>query len=247
MAKQNIQSVNWTTIAIVAVLVIGFLFAIFYLYPRETSDKTVSVTGNAVMQVLPDRVVVYAQVLTRSKDSAEEAKNLNAQLSDAILTALIKAGVNRSDIETSGFSVYPEYDWIQDKGQVLKGYAASNSMKITIADFENAGKIVDAVVNNGGLISYINYELSAQKMNEYKAQALAHASQDAKVKAESIVKGLGRTLGDVVSVSASDYNYIPYPIYRAEGATADLKEISTNLPSAKLEVTATVSVTYKIN
>ncbi|MEM3702673.1 MAG: SIMPL domain-containing protein [Candidatus Micrarchaeia archaeon] len=235
-----------TTVAVVAILVIGFLFAIYYLYPKQSSDKTVSVTGNAQMKVLPDRVVVYAQILTKSKDSAEEAKNLNAQISDAVLTSLIKAGVNRSDIETSGFSVYPEYDWIQDQGQVLKGYAASNSMKITIADFENAGKIVDAVVNNGGLISYINYELSAEKMNEYKAQALSEASKDAKTKAESIASGLGKILGDVVSVSASDYNYYPYPIYRAESG-ADLKEISTNLPSAKLDVTATVSVTYKIN
>ncbi|MEM4589966.1 MAG: SIMPL domain-containing protein [Candidatus Micrarchaeia archaeon] len=235
-----------TTVAVVAILVIGFLFAIYYLYPKQSSDKTVSVTGNAQMKVLPDRVVVYAQILTKSKDSAEEAKNLNAQISDAVLTSLIKAGVNRSDIETSGFSVYPEYDWIQDQGQVLKGYAASNSMKITIADFENAGKIVDAVVNNGGLISYINYELSAEKMNEYKAQVLSEASKDAKTKAESIASGLGKTLGDVVSVSASDYNYYPYPIYRAE-ASVDLKEISTNLPSAKLDVTATVSVTYKIN
>ncbi|MEM3408534.1 MAG: SIMPL domain-containing protein [Candidatus Micrarchaeia archaeon] len=237
---------NLTTVAVVAILVIGFLFAIYYLYPKQSSDKTVSVTGNAQMKVLPDRVVVYAQILTKSKDSAEEAKNLNAQISDAVLTSLIKAGVNRSDIETSGFSVYPEYDWIQDQGQVLKGYAASNSMKITIADFENAGKIVDAVVNNGGLISYINYELSAEKMNEYKAQALSEASKDAKTKAESIASGLGKILGDVVSVSASDYNYYPYPIYRAESG-ADLKEISTNLPSAKLDVTATVSVTYKIN
>ncbi|MEM3408400.1 MAG: SIMPL domain-containing protein [Candidatus Micrarchaeia archaeon] len=240
------QQLNLTTVAVVAILVIGFLFAIYYLYPKQSYDQTISVTGNAQMKVLPDRVVIYAQILTRSKDSAEEAKNLNARISDVVLTSLIKVGVNRSDIETSGFSVYPEYDWTQDQGQVLKGYAASNSMKITIADFENAGKIVDAVVNNGGLINYINYELSVEKMNEYKAQALSEASKDAKKKAESIASGLGKTLGDVVSVSASEYNYYPYPIYRTD-AGADLKEISTNLPSAKLDVTATVSVTYKIN
>lgn len=247
MAKKNIQEINWTTIAVVAVIVLGFIFAISYLYPKDTSNKTISVTGTAEMKVQPDRVIIYAQVLTRSKDSAEQAKNSNAEISDAVLTALIKAGVNRSDIETSGFSVYPEYDWTQDQGQVLKGYAASNSMKITIADFENAGKIVDAVVDNGGLINSITYDLSTQKANEYKAQVLAEASRDAKSKAEAIATGLGKSLGDVVSVSASDYHYIPYPIYRAEAAGADVKQVSTNLPSAKLDVTATVSATYKVN
>ncbi len=244
MAKESFP-LSWAIVIGALILVVG-AFVLLNNLSTSSNEKTISVTGNSQMQVAPDRVVVYAQVLTRSKDSAEEAKDLNSQLSDAVMAALLKAGVNRSDIETSGFSVYPEYDWIQDQGQVLKGYAASNSMKITIADFENAGKIVDAVVNNGGLISYINYELSTQKMNEYKAQALADASKDAKAKAESIAAGLGRSLGEVVSVSASDYNYYPYPIYRAE-AGADLKQVSTNLPSAKLDVTATVSVTYKIN
>jgi len=245
MAKQKIQQINWTTITIVAVLIVGFLLAIYWLYPRESQERTISVTGNSEMNVQPDRVVVYAQILTRSKDSAEEAKNLNSQITDAVLGALANAGVSKNEIETYGFSLYPEYDWIQDQGQVLKGYVATTTLKVTSADFSNAGKIVDAVGDNGGLINSINYELSNEKMNEYKASALAEASKDAKNKAESIATGLGKSLGDIVSVSASEYNYIPYPLYRVEAGT-DAKQIATNLPSAKVQVTATVSVVYKV-
>jgi uncharacterized protein YggE len=248
MAKQAIQSMNWTTIAVVLLVILGFLAAIMYLVPKSSSDKTISVTGTAMKSVPPDKVVIYLQVQTRSNTSANEAKDLNANISDAVLTSLLKVGVDRNSIETSGFSVGPEYDWTQDKGQVLKGYLATNSMTVTLTDFNNAGKVVDAGVNAGALVNYINYDLSVSKQNEYKALVLADASKDAKTKAESIASGLSKSLGDLVSVSSSDYNYMPYPIYRAEAgvASSDAKQVATNLPAANLDVTATVSVVYQI-
>ena len=249
MVKQAIQSMNWTTIAVVLIVILGFLAAIMYIVPKQSSDKTISVTGTAQISVPPDKVMIYLQVLTRSNTSADEAKNLNANISDAVLTSLLKVGVDRGSIETGGFSVYPEYDWTQDKGQVLKGYAATNSMTVTLTDFNNAGKVVDAAVDSGGLVSYINYDLSVAKQNEYKATALADASKDAKVKAEAIASGLSTSLGNLVSVSSSDYNYMPYPLYRAMEAgtvSSDAKQIATNLPFANIDVTATVSVVYQI-
>jgi hypothetical protein len=239
---------NWTTIAVVLIVILGFLAAIMYLVPKTSSDKTISVTGTALKSVPPDKVMIYLQVQTRSNTSANEAKDLNANISDTVLTSLLKVGVDRSNIETGGFSVGPEYDWTQDKGQVLKGYVAMNSMTITLTDFNNAGKIVDAGVDAGALVNYINYDLSVSKQNEYKALVLADASKDAKAKAESIASGLSKSLGDLVSVSASEYNYAPYPLYRSmeAGGTSDAKQVATNLPSKNIDVTATVSVVYQI-
>ncbi|MCS7109831.1 MAG: SIMPL domain-containing protein, partial [Candidatus Micrarchaeota archaeon] len=177
--------------------------------------------------------------------SAEEAKNLNAQLYDAILTALIKSGVDRSNIETRGFSIYPEYNWIENQGLILKGYVVTNSFKVSISNINEAGKIVDAIVDNGGLIDSIIYELSDEKLNKYKSEVLSAASKDARIKAEATLKGLGKELGDIISVSTLEYNFIPYPIFRgSDGVPA--KESITNLPPANLEVSASVSVTYKI-
>ena len=247
MAKQQMQ-VNYTQIAMVLIIVIGFLAAIVYLIPKQGAGNTISVTGTARMTVPPDRAVTYLQVVTRSNASADEAKDQNANVSDAVMTALLKAGVDRKDIETEGFSVYPEYDYVQDRGQVLKGYAATNSMKVTASDFDDIGKIIDASVDAGALVSYINYELSTAKLNEYKVSALANASLDARTKAEAIASGLGKSLGSLASVTASDYNYAPYPLYRAESSAgaADAKQIATNLPPGNIDVTATVQVAYEI-
>jgi hypothetical protein len=239
---------DYTLIIVAIIIVAGLLLGAAYLFPKPGGEKTISVTGTAQATVPPDRAVVYVQIVTRSNDSADTAKDLNANISDDVLTALLKAGVDRKDIETQGFTVGPEYDYTQDKGQVLKGYVATNSMKVTVSNFDDVGKVVDASVDSGALISYINYELSLGKQNQYKAAVLANASQDAKMKAQAIVEGLGKSLGDLVSVSTSDYGYMPYPIYRAEASApgVDVKQVATNLPPSNIDVTATVQVTYNV-
>jgi len=239
---------NYTPIIVTVLVVIGVLAAVWLLVGKipSTGENTISATGNAEMSVMPDEAVVYLLVETRAI-SAEKAKDDNARISDDVLTALIKIGIDRKDIETQNFNIYPEYDWTDGK-QTLKGYVASNSMKVTSKDFNNVGKIVDAAVDKGALVNSIDFELSNDKSNEYKTQILAKASQDAKTKAGAIAAGLGKKLGKLVSVSSSDYNYAPYPMFaRSDMAgTAEAKVAATNLQPQNLDITATVSVSYAI-
>ncbi len=241
------NQINLTAVVITALIVVGII-GIIYLgvsSNQGNNERTVSVTGNSEMKVMPDQVVVYIFVQTRNI-SADVAKDKNAEISDSVLTELIKIGIERNEIETENFNIYPEYDWINGE-QKFKYYTVSNYMKVTTKKFDNAGKIVDAAVDNGALVSYINFELSNEKTNEYKALVLANASQDAKKKAESIVLGLGKSLGDVVSVETSDWNYWPYRLYEtSSSAGADVKEVATNIIPKSLDISATVTVVYKI-
>ena len=132
-------------------------------------------------------------------------------------------------------------------------YKATHSIKVQLDSnkMDDAGTVIDIGVDNGALVSYINFELSLTKQNELKAQALNQATQDARIKAESIASGLGKNLGAVVSVSDSSFDYYPWPIYRNDVAygtgIAEAKEaISTNINPGQQEVSARVSVTYKI-
>jgi len=237
------QKINLTAI-IVAVLIIVGLFAIFYLYQSGQNKSTVSATGNFETKVSPDEAIVYLLIQTKGS-SAEQVKNENAKISDDVLTALIKVGVERKDIETENYNIQPEYNWTSGDQKII-GYTASNNMKITTKDFNNVGKIIDASVDSGALVSYINFELSTEKNNEYKALVMANASLDAKHKAESIAAGLGKTVGRIVSVSASDFYYRPYPLYTAE-AGQDVKAVATNIQPKSLDVSATVTVTCEIS
>ena len=236
---------NLTAIIIAVVVIAGILTGIYMLSSR-TAGTTVSATGNFQTKVAPDEAIVYVLVQTKGV-TAEAAKNENSRISDSVLTSLIKIGIERKDIQTENFNIYPEYDW-SNGTQNLIGYAASNYIKVITKDFNNVGKIVDAAVDSGALINYINFDLSIEKSNEFKAAVLANASLDARRKAEAIAGGLGKKLGALVRVETSDYNYYPVPLYRAEEAAADVsvKSVATNIQPTNLDITATVSVTYKV-
>ncbi|MEK6886431.1 MAG: SIMPL domain-containing protein [Nanoarchaeota archaeon] len=237
------HQLNWTAIIIALIALVGVIGVVSYVTP--STDNTVDVTGSAQVTVPPDQVVVYAQVLTKAI-LADDAKNMNSEISEKVINALKAIGIESKDIETENYNIYQDCEWTQI-GQSCKGYAASNSIKIKSKEFNNAGKIVDAVVDSGALVSYINFELSLEKQNEYKKTVLADAAKDAKSKAEALASGFGKRVGKLVSVSSSDYSYMPYPIFaRAEGAVSDAKQAATNLPSGTLDVTATVSARYEI-
>jgi len=246
-ASNDSVKITWIIVGTVIVLAIVALVVFLSLRP----GTTISTSGQSVVKAIPDLVTIYFNVETNGTN-ATDAKDKNAVIVDDIITGLIKNGINRDNITTENFNIYPQYDWTE-AGQVFKGYKATHSIKVQLDSnkMDDAGTVIDIGVDNGALVSYINFELSLTKQNELKAQALNQATQDARIKAESIASGLGKNLGAVVSVSDSSFDYYPWPIYRNDVAygtgIAEAKEaISTNINPGQQEVSARVSVTYKI-
>jgi uncharacterized protein YggE len=111
--------------------------------------------------------------------------------------------------------------------------------------------VIDAGANSGAAISYINFELTQESQNKYKAQALQLAAQDAQIKADSVASGFDKKAGKLVSVQVSDFGYYPWNIYtsRASGSATDsalAKESTMNITPTEQEVTASVSATFRL-
>ncbi len=246
-ASNDSVKITWIIVGTIIVLAIAALIVFLSLRP----GTTITTNGQTTLKAIPDLVTIYFNVETNGSN-ATDAKDKNAVIVDNVITGLIKTGIKRESITTENFNIYPEYDWTE-AGQVFKGYKATHSIKVQLDSnkMDNAGEVVDIGVNNGALVSYINFELSQAKQNELKALALNQATQDAKIKAESIASGLGKRIGNVVSVSDSSFDYYPWPIYRndimyATGIAEAKEAISTNINPGQQEVNARVSVTYKI-
>lgn len=232
---------NFTAVLVAVIIVMGVLAAVYMIKGPE--KQTVSVTGNSEMSVDPDLAVVYFRVETRSAD-ADNASDENAVIVDSIISSLKAEGFD--DIETMDYYIYPEYDWVSGR-QTLKGYVATHTLKVSTEDFDKVGTVIDIGVDEGALVNNINFELSNEMQNQYKAQVMQAASQDARNKASALASGLGKNLGDIVSVSTSDYRYMPYPLFEAKaGAAEDLEEVATNIQPQSLTVYATVSVVYEL-
>jgi uncharacterized protein YggE len=100
----------------------------------------------------PDMATVNTGVQTRAQ-TAREAMALNATQMDKLVAALVKAGIERKDIQTSGINLNPQYDYNnrtdQQNGPKFLGYEASNQLSVKIRKIDKAGDLVDAMVGAG--------------------------------------------------------------------------------------------------
>lgn len=235
-------------VAIIAVAIVAV--AVYLLY---NAGPTVSAQGTSVMKVQPDEVSVYLTIETRNK-SAVDAKNANQEISDRVLTELIKLGLDRDEIKFVNYYVNPEYDWSYGR-QEIKGYVVSQQAVVKLESFDKVAEIVDAGIDAGALVSSINFELSQEKQNEYKAKALEAAGEDAKTKAEATARGVGKSLGRLVSVQSENYYYQPWVYYARAGVEEAMVAGEAQKAAATLaslgpqdqEVRADISVLYKMS
>lgn len=242
-------------LSVFLVLVVALVAIGAYVYVNVNGDvpassNTVSVQGNSEIFSEPDLVSVYISIETTNL-SAEDSKNANSEISEKVSRELRYLGFKDSEIENVQYNIYPDYSW-ETGQQKLKGYKTINQLKVKTDDFDLTGKIVDSAVDNGALISYINFEFTQEKENDLKAQAIESATKDAKTKAEAVAKGADKKLGKLISISTNDYYYRPYPLYAmAEGASAsdnsvDARKAATQINPQELTVSSSVQAVYQI-
>jgi len=236
------------SIQITLIIVAAFVVLALIGMSQLSSQNTVTGNGQAQIKAMPDLVAVYFNVETKG-ETASEAKDKNSEIVDDMITAILKLGFERKDITTQNFNVYPNYNW-KNGEQEIDGYIASHSLRLEMPtdDSDEIGEVIDAGIDAGAGISYINFELSQEKQNSYKAEALKLATEDAKIKAESIASGLGKELGRLVSVSSSNFDYYPWRLYDAVGAAnvEEAKTATTNIQPGEQEISAAVIVVYKL-
>jgi len=237
--------------AVLVILVVALLAVGAYVYTNTGFQReTVSVSGNSEVFSQPDLVSVYISVETTNL-SAEDSKNANSEISKKVAEELGSLGFEDSEIETVQYNIYPDYSW-ETGQQRLNGYKTINQLKVKTDDFDLTGKIVDAAVDNGALVSYINFEFTQETENALKVQTIEAATKDAKTKAEAVARGADKKLGKLVSISTNDYYYSPYPLYAmAEGSSAsdnsiDARKAATQISPQELAVSASVQAVYEI-
>ena len=241
------QGVQITLIIVSAVILLVLIGIIIYFQIKPS--QTVNVDGLAEIKAVPDKVAIYFNVMTEGKTS-KEANNKNAEIINNAITELVKLGFERKEITTENFNIYPQYDYRNGKSEII-GYQATHTLKVEFSTekTEKIGQAIDAGVDAGAGISYINFELSLDKQNEYKKLALEQATKDARAKAEGIASGLGKSVGRVVSIASSDFGYYPWPIYRSEsgvGMVEEAKAATTNIQPGEQTISARVSVVYAL-
>lgn len=187
---------------------------------QAAPSRYITVNAEGTVKVTPNAVKVMGQVTVVEGTNGAALAKANST-SAAVRKAVLANGVSAKDLATTSLTVYPEYNYTQEKGSVQIGYRASQSFTIVVKNAANAGAVVDAIAAAGGdflqLQGVSPFVLDNSKATEAARSA---AVKNAKAKAISYAKLLGVKLGKINYLTEGGATYNP-PIYGVAKASAD--------------------------
>ena len=221
---------------------LGMLLACALTLPAIAAEPhTITMTGHGEIKAVPDMAAVTAGVTTNAP-SAVAALSANSTRMSAVFAALRKLGVADKDIQTTHFSVSPQYtNGDVNNPRRLSGYQVTYEVSVKLNDVAHAGAALDTLVGGGAnQMNGINFDIRDPAPLLEKART--EAVSDARTRAETYAKAAGVSLGQVLSISEGGAETPPRPLYRAMALAAPVP-----VAPGELSVTADVTVVWEIH
>ena len=272
--KRGIVAVVAMLALFLAVQVVTGVESWRYIGTGVQATNTITVSGHGEQLAVPDIAEFTFSVVSDKTTVADAQADATAKI-NAITAYLTAAGIDKNDIQTSDYSVYPQYDYqnalcpqaaiaptivngtsasagsvmyCPPGKQTLKGYEVNQTTTVKVRDTSKAGDLLTGVGSKGATqVSGLDFTFD----NPDAAQEAARnkAIVNAKTKADTLAKELGVSLVRVVSYSENGSS--PGPIYyktldMASGAGGTAAAVAPNISVGQNKITSDVSVTYEI-
>jgi len=212
----------------------------------ETHDyRIISTFAEAREDAAPDTAVISIAVETAA-ETVKAATSENNRRMEKVLSELKKAAGEGDEVKTASFSVRPVHEYHPASGRnVLKGYAALNSITLKTRSVADAGRFIDIALKSGANnISDLRFELS--DYSRVCAIAIEKAAIKAKALSEASAKAFGVKLGNVKDISPNCRAYgQEEPVVRF-GLMEKAADTTTPVESGTTTVSATLEVRYFI-
>ena len=222
-------------------LPVGFL--LLAAQPALAADippRTLTVSGMGEVKSAPDAATLSTGVVTQAATAAG-ALTANARAMNAVFDTLHRAGIADKNIQTSNFSVSPQYSSKPGQTQHVVGYQVSNTVTVLVDKLDKVGPTLDALVAAGSnQIDGPSFLIADPK--PLLAKAREQAVKDAVDKAQAYASAAGVTLGPIQSISEGG-SYAPQPMGRMMMSVA---KADTPIAAGEESVTANVSITWEI-
>jgi uncharacterized protein YggE len=230
------------TILTRTIVLLSLCCASMTLQAAETSQATIVVTGEGTVTAVPNQATVTTGVETQAP-GPKEALDANSATAQALLGVLNDHGIESRDIQTSGFSLSPQYRHPRDgNGEaVLTGYSVSNQLLIRVRDLERLGGLLNALVEAGSnRLSGI--EFGHADIDALTDQARRSAIAEARRRAELYAEAAGVRVGTVISITETGQSW-PQPMFRV--AAMDMAA-APPVAAGEQQIQASVQVVFAL-
>lgn len=179
-----------------------FVFTVLSIsLSAQTNEEVrfIEVDGSSEMEVEPDEIVFAIGIEEYWEEEFEKNKEYEdyktkvplAQIEDKLIKDLRNAGIPKKDIRVNNVGNY----W-RHRG---KEFLYSKQLEVTITDFKKLNAFTQIADAKG--IKYMNIsELKHSDIEKFRKQVKKEALQNARKKAEWMLKSLDEELGEVLSI-----------------------------------------------
>ena len=242
---------KWLIPCLVAILLVGAVGC----YIQGGGPQVISVpaqqntgiwvTGQGETTAVPDVAILSLGVEAKG-DTVAEAQSQAAVAMDKVMQALQDNGIDKKDIQTRQYSIYPITRWVEDeKKEEIIGYRVTNIVVAKIRKVDKAGAVIDAVAQAGG--DYIRIQgisFTVDDPTPYYEEARTKAVKDAENKAKQFANLTGVKLGKPTYISEGAV-YLP-SVNKAYERAVSLPATETPISPGELKITTNVQIVYAI-
>jgi uncharacterized protein YggE len=208
-------------------------------HAAAAEPRLIVVSGEGEASAKPDQARISAGVVTQAQ-TADAALADNSTAMTRVMATLKAAGIPDNKIQTSNFSVQPQYAIPTANNPSPRGivsYNVSNQVTVTVDDLSKLGPALDAMVKSGAnQLGGIAFMIANPKPLADRARAAAVA--DGAAKARTLAQAAGVTLGPLQAIQEGG-SVRPVPVFAAQRALA----AAPAPPVAEGEETIMVNVT----
>ena len=207
----------------------------------------VVVSGDALVQERPDTAVVTVAVVTQGR-TALAAQQENATRTEAVVRAVKQAAGAGAEVETSGYSLQPQYTYREGQPPIIQSYQAQNSVTVTTGDLARVGPVIDAAAA-AGANSVSNLSFILRRDQPARQRALTDATRAAVGKAQTLASALGGRVTRIVEVQEATAFVRPVQVYdqvEMRAARAGAAQAQTPVEIGSLDIRSQVTLIAEV-
>lgn len=237
------------------VMAIAFIICAFVLakswersHYSNANKKTIAVTGSAHRNFISDLIVWEGQYSKKSMDIKEAYRMLKND-NNLIKIYLVNKGVKPNEMKFSAININRLYNYqYNDKGALVgstfNGYDLSQTVTIeskAVDKIELISREITELINDGVEFNSNNPNYFYTQLSGLKHEILKEATEDARVRAETIAQNAGSDLKKLVKTNMGVFQIV------AQNSSEEFSSGGTyNTSSKNKTITVTVNLEYSL-
>lgn len=240
----------------ISVGIISTFFLILFLYTKiagpipfsvnsvvTQKTDTFNATGEGKVSIKPDIATVSVGISAKGNTVKSTQDEINTVI-NRVSKSIKELGVEEKDIQTTNYSINPNYDY-RDSNTKITGYSANTNLLIKIRKLDTVNNVIDMATQNGAnQVGGINFDIDDREKVE--GEAREKAVEQAKKKAINAAKIAGFKLGRIINYHENSNDF---PLFRAGSfATLEVKDSTpTQVEAGSTEIRINITLSYEIN